>query len=333
MPLYRIQLEPLSPIYEGRYGRAHKSGAIVHSDTLHAALVDVAALMGGEALETAKEFRLSSIFPFHGSSFFLPRPFLPLPGGDTEDDDPKQRKRWKNIQYVSEATMAEWLKDTPDFKEKVDVFGGKFLHIQGGKFNAKEPAYAKDKRPGVAVDRITNATAIYQRHGLHINAAKGWGLYFLANVPAENHNILMQLCEVLGGQGIGGERSVGYGRFELLSVDTLDNHALYTASGAAFIALSLYYPTETEVKNGALEKPAAYDCAIRGGWIHNIAGSQHRKRSVRMCIEGSCIALPNAQSAGDIVYLQPKKFTDHEIWRSGYALGIPFTPKNNGGTP
>ena len=77
MTAYRIELRPRSPIHRGIHGHASKSGAAVHSDTLHAALMAAAALDGGMDLDALRALRLSSLFPCWRGMDFYPKPFLP----------------------------------------------------------------------------------------------------------------------------------------------------------------------------------------------------------------------------------------------------------------
>ena len=119
MSLVRVLLEPKSPIYAGPHGRARKSGELVHSDVLHAALVSVAAGAAAD-IGPLRTLRVSSIFPCWRDVHFYPRPFLALPAS-TETGDPAKRKRWKSVRLVSEGALRLWLSGDVTLTDRVRI--------------------------------------------------------------------------------------------------------------------------------------------------------------------------------------------------------------------
>ncbi|MGC8846129.1 MAG: hypothetical protein ACP5QY_09800 [Candidatus Hydrogenedens sp.] len=87
--------------------------------------------------------------------------------------------------------------------------------------------------------------------------------------------------------------------------------------------LSLYHPTLEEFENGILTNIASYECTMRGGWIHGIAGYDEPKQSVRMCIEGSKFPVIKEMPKGDVIAISYDS-SPHPIWRSGLAFNIYF---------
>ena len=89
------------------------------------------------------------------------------------------------------------------------------------------------------------------------------------------------------------------------------------------MTLGLYWPTPGEVASGVLADPAAYECAVRHGWMLGATGHSAPRQSVRMCIEGG--VFPSvAQHHGAVADLRPAGYEGHPVWRSGLALPIPF---------
>lgn len=328
MSLYRIQLEPVSAFYAGAGSRASKSGAVVHSDTLHAALLAAGALTQSPLLDAPERIRISSVYPFWKDIYFCPRPFLPLPGPYTEDGV-AGRKRWKSVRLVSERVLTAWLEGDQNLRDRTELIGGNaavFADELRGKSAPPATLVLSELQPAATLDRRGGTTTPFQRRGLRVDTVVGCGLYFLADLDA----VLLPEFEAalarLGELGLGGERSVGYGRFEVLSIEPLPALPIKAPSkpANAILTLSLYLPTRAEVEAGVLETPAAYDCALRGGWIHSLAGAESWKRSVRMCLEGSVLRRPpDVEPAGEVRDVRPESFTAHPVWRSGLAFAVP----------
>ncbi len=326
MSIYRVRLEPLAPFYVAPHGRARKSGALVHSDTLHGALVAVAALTGSPLLDRAPELRLSSLFPFWRDLFLYPKPFFHRPGQQPEGDV-KGRKRWKSVSLLSEKLLATWLRGAAVPEAEIRVLPGGAAVLASeleGRPAPPDALVVEEFSTAVVIDRAGGATTPFDRRGLRVNTGKGCGAWFFVELEKGHLPSFQRLVQELGEQGLGGERSVGYGRFDLLGIEEwTDRTALFgTADAPDFFSLSLYLPTRDEVDRGVLDAPAAYDCALRGGWIHGPGGSDQRKRSLRMCVEGSAFPAV-APRHGDMRDARPAAFTAHPVWRSGLAFALP----------
>lgn len=327
MSIWRVTIEPLAPFFAGPHTRARKAGALVHSDTLHAALMNVAALTGSPVLEEAERLRVSSLFPFWKDIFFYPKPFLP-PLAVEREGDQEQLKEWKSVRLVSEGLLRAWLeRHVAEFRE-IDFSLGDLAVLKSeldGKPRLPSKVVLEELAPAAVVDRAGGGTTPYERRGLRVNTDKGCGVWFFVDLEGDSGPEFEKLITHLGEQGLGGERSVGYGRFDVLSIDPYGDVDLFSPveDADAFLTLSLYLPTEQEVRAGVLEDPAAYDCALRGGWIHSISGSEQRKRGLRMCVEGSVFQKVGNEH-GEVRDVRPESFTRHPVWRSGLAFAVPF---------
>jgi CRISPR-associated protein Csm4 len=186
-------------------------------------------------------------------------------------------------------------------------------------------ACKKDKVPKIAVDRVTRSTNLYHTGFVQFEWKKNpAGLYFLLQINPEGQNYegkLHAALELLGEEGLGGERSSGAGRFKLNWCDLpADWHDLINfKQGNSHTILSLYW--DSNIKSEDLET-SSYEIIERGGWI---AENQLRRKMVRMFKEGS--VFPN-QPQGKLANVTPKDFKgNYKIYRSGISLSLPIKVK------
>lgn len=343
--IYRVTFEPRAPIFFGLNTHARKGAALVHSDTLHAALIDAAALAGLPVVDIAEHLRVSSVFPCWSGIFFYPKPYLPVPAENSTPDEHKpsaDRKRLKSIRWVSETLLDAWLRgDHRPFVQEgaiETIASDAMITAEEAKKIGVLPdkLVVRDLAPAVTVDRISSAASPFERRGIRLwhkksdddtrENVKAW---FLADVPNSHKADFEKTVELLGIYGLGGERSIGYGHFDNIEFDHQPNVPwLQSLPGAPepdmFYTISLYLPTENEVQAGVLDSPAAYDCTIREGWIHDRVGTTFFKKSTRMCLEGS-VFKKVAEQHGEIRDVRPDAFhADHPVLRLGKAFEFFF---------
>lgn len=193
--------------------------------------------------EQVPPFRLSSTFVYRrkGEAFidYVPKPIQhPLNYPTAPEKELVIAKSFKKLHYLPLPIWQRWYQGT-GFSENEDYEAitanardpERKIHELGeaGTFDYSS-AFCSYDLPKVAIDRITRATNFY-----HTGLTQfGWqsadessdkvdkraGLYFLiefaaADIPLEND--LKAALHFLGEEGIGGERSSGAGRFEVLS--------------------------------------------------------------------------------------------------------------------
>ena len=275
-------------------------------------------------------FLLSSCFPYAGDVLFFPRPMLPLVGELPFDAG----KRLKQVRFVSRDVFAAWLAGA-DLAGRAGpaafVAGGRAwvsaderarLAARFGRDDAGElpPLWSTTSVPRVTIDRATSASAIYRVGRLAFRA--GCGLYVLIEWRDEALRPTLETAlHVLGDAGLGGRRSAGYGQFRPLPPEPVDLPS--PADADALLTLSLYWPTEAEVRGGVLADPARYDLVLRQGWMASPEGRALRRREVRMLAEGSVLRASGGATLGGLADVTPAGFAAHPVYRYGLAFPLP----------
>ena len=335
-------------------------GVHVPSDTLFSALVDAWRRLGGDPqafvqpfLDGAPPFLLSSAFPFAGQVRFLPMP-ADVSRVFSADALSGRGKAAKRIQYLSEALwrrslagerLDDWLYPLEEAKASdagVALQGGVLWmtkHETDGlpddmqrrpeRALRYQAVWTSQRVPRVTVDRVSSASTIY--HTGRTSFAQGCGLWLgvawrnpAAVVAGDGRSYRVALALALGAlqdDGLGGERSSGYGAFRLLESTELELSE--PAPGQPAWLLSRYHPAEAELP-ASLAEGAAYRLVSVAGWLRTPDGPAQRRKRLTMLAEGS-IVRPPAYPAGDVVdvkptYANPAGDIPHSVFRYGLAL-------------
>jgi CRISPR-associated protein Csm4 len=322
----------------------------VHSDTLFSAWVSAYARLFGKVaveglLREIQEdplFRLSSTFVYRQvegkTIYYLPRP-LQRPINYPKDDF-EFTKAYKKLNYLPLEIWQRWYQGEEftesdhkelegftesDRKELIAKTQGKANGDlqKAGTFDYGE-AYKEAKIPKIAVDRTTRATNLYSTG--FVKFQENSGLYFLAEFSHQNiASTFLTVLNFLGEEGLGGERSSGAGQFKVEEKDLTPTwQQVIDFSGKNFYSLiSLFW--ENLLPSDCLEN-ASYELQKRGGWVSSSpSGSQRRRKSVQMFVEGSVFPI---KPQGKLANVTPEGFTNHQIYRSGISLSLPIKVSN-----
>lgn len=350
---YLIKLDFKSPLHIGEPGIGmERSLTYIPSDTLFSALCNAwATIYGKNSLEKLVEqfqvetpFRLSSAFPRlsiddNGDKReirYLPYPFseklrrLPTVSSEQEEakkisDDSAKRAKEGTKTYV----------DLEFFRQLVSQKTLDWKYYKGLELASKllPLAYQKSLQPRVSLDRISSQSSLFfcqsVRFGTSEFSERGrtlqvaGGLYFLFEVESEETVTRLRCClDLLGEQGIGGERSLGYGRFESSGWDTAQALFPRIDKPEGFVTLSLYHPTAQEREKLKEEgETMGYQLVRRGGWIDSpFITSQQRKKNCFMFEEGSVF---RSEPRGEVFDITPVDSPGiHRIYRSGIAFSV-----------
>lgn len=329
-----------SPTHFGEIGIGlEQTSERVRSDTLFSAWVSsYARIFGSSGIEQLltdftenpekPPFRVSSTFIYRrdGEGFidYLPKP-IEKPVGYPDPDLPIA-KTYRKLNYLPLSIWRQWYQGN-GFDAGCDL---------QQLINDYKAAFKPYELPKVSIDRTTRATNFYHTGLVQFAwepvtaASQGTvnslaGLYFLVQLPEQNDELEARLriaLELLGEEGLGGERSSGAGRFQVMGWDDLPGEWQETinfADGKHHALISLFW--QHPLPPDYIEGSARYVLQERGGWIASPSGRQLRRKKVHMFAEGS--VFPKAP-VGCLANVTPEQFTAHRIYRSGVALSLPI---------
>lgn len=317
-----IRLKNMSPLHIGTGKENYDfSASSLQSDTLSAALAAMKAQRGAcEHLdEFLASFTLSSAFPYIGNRYFMPKPLGRVPVEITDGDEYIARKKIKKLKFIEWGLWRELVAGKKlSVKEK--QLQGSFL-LTNGNDSYRECPYRTqvNQRVAVPLDEGRDAEPFFfEWTYFHENA----GLFCLLQAPVALQNELIDLFRQLGEYGIGTDKSIGGGKFE---IEAEPVSLPSVADADSVLLLSLYVPTEEELFKLQL-KDSCYDLLSRGGYM---AGSSEadfmhlRKKAIYMFNVGS-IFKTTEPLEGKVVDLRPTWNDErlHPVFRSGKPFTI-----------
>ena len=305
-----------SPLHLGRRGVGLEETEIsIPADTLFSAICQTWRTFYGEAsltnflaqYERGEPFLLTSAFPLADDIRFFPKPLIDLK--INADDD---RKKLKKVRYLSERRFRQIVDDEPIAFDADDLINNGQLWIHD-EDKCSPTVWSIDKRPRVTLDRQSSASEIWHLGGVRFN--KGCGLWFDAKFDTkETQTQIETLLRVLGDTGIGGERSAGYGLFDLHSKPA---ESKSDQEVNRFVTLSPTCPRDAEQLDALIRGDVAYTLEGRSGWIGSTEGSGLRRQQIWMFGEGSVLS-GNGARVGRLIDLKPDA-CPHPVWRYAYA--------------
>lgn len=332
MNLYLVRLRFLSPLHSGHDEAGIGMEAVLpylHSDTLYSAVCNAwsTTIEGKSYLErigtNASPIYFSSAFFYQGRhssngvnyTYYLPRPMLPFPS-----QFGPLAKTIKSTEFITLEQFTAWVRGDIN-----NCWSAQSNSI-GSKRSDHRDIYTMQIRPRHATDRLTMASSIYHCGEVFFRNKPGeGGLYFLAVVREVDDIKGLELALGLLQQwGLGGARSVGYGKFKSTIEGPLSKDSGF---GELFIEretdynclLSLCYPSlEERQKNNFV----AYRTVLRKGWFQSQTREFSLKRqSCYMLGEGSIL---RKKPQGVNLNVAPKAFKEHPVYRCGLALSVPM---------
>ena len=304
------------------------SELFVRSDTLFSAICSAANKFYGNSVVKSflqpNSIIISSAYPYYKNEFFLPKPLNFYPN---EIEEYELIKEFKKIKFISKDYLEILLRGNAIDKS---LLNKNFIlnSCWRNKLNTDEDLIFKtNENPHIVLDRVTNQTQIFYKTEVYFN--KNAGLFFLADI---NNDLLAKFETVLrflGDEGIGADRTIGKGLFE---VEVIDNFSIAIAEKFdSFYSISLYSPTEEEFNKIEPEK-SFYDFEVRKGWVSN---NTLRRKSLRMFIEGSILKFKEEIIPNGVIHKlldkekYPKDLT-YDIFRSGQGIFLPIVGGSNG---
>ncbi len=353
-----------------------EAGVSIPSDSLFAAILSTLRLTDEDVDAFANAyipdppFLLTSAFPYVGGVRFYP-----MPADAARLFSPNTiktfGKKLGKINYLSEGLLREALKkgnlddwlfpesetETP---QKGVTLQGTTLWLKVDEIASLPKAFQRDERrrhalrrltvwravrvPRGTIDRHTSATNIF--HAGKVEFAAECGLWFGVQwrKPEAEYagkkfkDVLERALNMMQDDGVGGERTTGYGAFTLANgKSSIAFPDEVQPDGLAYL-LSRYHPHGDEALTALNDPRAAYRLTPVAGWLHTYDGAAQRRKRVFLVEEGGLIRSGQGVM-GDVVNLCPEykdektgKYVpglDHKVYRHGLALTLAW-PSDGG---
>lgn len=208
-------------------------------------------------------------------------------------------------------------------------------------------AWKEGRTPRVTIDRISSAPNIF--HIGQVRFAEECGLWFgvqwrrpaqrIEGTSTTYADSVTAALQFLQDEGLGGDRSVGYGAFTLeTGQEGTAREAVSlpdSSPGGMAWLLSRFHPhTPAEIATLQAEG-VAYRLVDVAGWLRSPDGPAQRRRRIHLLAEGSW--LPAGETVlGGLVDVQPvyenqEGMLSHPVYRSGFGVAVGFTQEANHG--
>ena len=318
-----VKFKNLTPLHIGTGKENYDfSASELQSDTLSAAIAAIRAQSGkaDDVEEFIESFVISSAFPFVGDKLFFPKPQGKINVSVSDMEEYPSRKKLKKIKYL-DSDMWNKIISGQEVEVKSYQLKGDFLLSDNNQNEFGTPFKAQVNQR-VSVPREDNVPAdpfFFEWKYFSQDA----GLFCLIDTTDDLKEEIVSLLRALGEVGLGTDRNVGGGKFEV-ECGELSIESSPQANGQ--MLLSLYIPKEEEISELNLSD-SRYELLLRGGYM---AGSEEpdfrhlRKKSIYTFNVGSMFQTQNALK-GKVVDLQPE-WNDgrmHPVYRSGKPFVVP----------
>ncbi len=344
MSLQEYRLNFKGPVRFGRSGIGlEESHATLPSDSLFSAFVN--ALLVSEGQARVEEFitacqdptppvRFSSLMPYgldaeDKRAYAVHKPLTP-PG------ELEYTKELRKLQWLTPEWAKQWLQGLPG-KTSNDVLTAckdlTALKVEDkDKRKVARHWWKNELRPRVSLDRTTQNSNIWFCAG--VTFIKDAGLYGLAQVRSDWEKTWQETMRMLGEMGLGGERTYGYGTYDITFEDlatAAKRWNIFSDVGKNRLLVSAYYPTDEERNNDLAGNMAAWAYEERRGFVTSGAlATGVRRKLVTMLTEGSVFTAP---LRGALAVVTPESGFSHPVSRSGLAFTLPLLPSDGEDKP
>lgn len=253
-------------------GMLNESAYTFQADQLFSALYIEALKMNceKELFDCVKNGKLlfSDAFPYFGQQYMIPKPMLyvePKVKGISE-----QKKKYKKIQFIPVEQLEDFLDGTMDLDG--EIFKGYGTYMQQSMVNVRNNEETLPYRVGT------------------FYFSENCGLYIIVAYESESEKTLAEnLLEGLSYTGIGGKKSVGLGKFNLLRgkmSKCMQEHLERNSNKKILLSVALPRDEELECAlNGA-----SYQLSKRSGFVasSDYADEWRKKKELFVFVSGSC---------------------------------------------
>lgn len=328
MPLaLLVRITPAGPWRNGPHtGSRDRVDPVCHSDTLFAALTgaldqldEAGPWLDATARASAPAVGLTSLFPFLRDDLYLPPPKTLWP------PHVSGRLRASGARFVPARVVAALVSGQPLREDGWEVDGmSQCLVPRSGRPGHAGP-FRYSLRASAAVDRLSGSAAPHQTACLEFAPQAGYwcaAVFATPEAAATWRPRLEAAFRLLGDTGLGGERSLGWGRaaevrfqFDGLATMLLPRSQGWPETSRHWWLLSLCDASPAD----AIDWTAGnYSLAPRSGRT----ATGVLKPSIDMIAEGSVLAAASAP-VGQAADVTPPGHS-HPVYRSGFAVALPL---------
>ncbi len=328
-----IYLEPTSPFHFQTGGGDHESVDLYpRSDTLSAAVTywwfrQYERVPGFPA---KLPFHISSLFPAIRTKTGIKK-LYPKPIGIDIDPDKHNHKVFKKISWIDQDLFDLW-RDGGNIIDFIPQNSGDKHLKRAGTVWVKDPdqdlgsgqLYSLDTRTRVVLDRSNSASTPF--HFVSIIYASDLLFWFFADIDKKQEIPFMAMLRLLGDEGLGADRTVGMGHFNVLN--EINDIAFANQHIHKWFNVGIYNPSPEEIA-GIQWEQSAYNLENRRGWV---SGKSLRRRPVP-CITENAVLWSAEPLNGSIPCLLDKNDPnipedskpDYSVYRDCRGFFIPCT--------
>ena len=246
----------------------------INADTLFSALCHEAVVSGDiDSLVDAAisgKLRFSDLLPYHDNNYYIPKPFIYV---ESQESSSTVKKKAKKLDFIPADKVTEYLSGELDIEKETALLG---------EMGERE---------------IITRAAIYEEKDTEpysvgtFRFADGWGLYVIVGYDDEEYlYLVMDLLISLGFSGIGGKRTSGLGKFELMNAKlpkSMIERIRENDSGGFYETLSAGMCSDEEMEDVC--DGARYALLKRGGFVSSYTYSTGmvKKRDMYVFKSGS----------------------------------------------
>jgi len=267
-------------------GSLTDAGSRLAADTIFSALCleasEAAEITCLAELAESGGLLFSDAMPFIGDTLYLPKPAVRV---QTEQDgDSIIKKHFKKLKYIPWDKLADYLQG----KIEPEAENQRFKRL--GQTEMRTLAAGRNK-----AEAEPFFVGAYRFHA-------GSGLYIIALFQAdETRRKFERLLQGVALSGIGGKRSAGLGKFQLVAED-FPLGKLTEAAGGEHFYMTLSVAMAKEPELAAALRGANYNLLKRSGFVASVdyAPESRRKRDFYAFQSGSCFSRPFTGGVFDV---------------------------------
>lgn len=316
-----IKMTNMSPLHIGLGRDSYDVAAsLLHSDTIASALASLRANGGkdGDIKDFLECLSITSAYPFSGKTYFLPKPDGKLNVEVKGVEEKVYRKSLKKVKFIAKEVWDSLISGSLVVVEESQVKGQYLLADSKSKFEVPTKSIINQRVNVPRADGEDATPFAFSWTFFMPNA----GLYCIIDCEDDKFDEIKNLFIELGEQGIGSDRSVGGGHFDI-EIDEIELPEVEDANSQ--LLLSMFIPSKEELEQIDLLS-SKYQIIKRGGFISGASSEKlrhYRRNTAYMFLEGS-ILQSSVKPKGVVIDLTPSIAEEnlHPVYRSGKAFCV-----------